>query len=466
MTEKVIVVGAGAAGIYATWLLRRKGVDVTCYEAAEHPCGRTRAYVKDGYICETGALGVETQWEHEPALIKAVGLQDEYGPGTTMRVGFWRKNKLNLIGLGTFGQQLRWLPQTLGFRGIPIKALLQALNVVKAIQGELKQIEAEGKDVRANGFEALEKFGDTNLADYVLEHGGQEALDYVFQPIMSLLILGSAKDTCVVHMMCLLINNSEGVSESGGFGWMKRGIGSIYEAAYQMDQECYRLSSPVEEIVIEGGKARGVLVRDELHRADHVICCTTASQAAKLMPDLPREIKDDLAAVRYASTYHYMFGDPKKFTPEEFTMEFFASTPEDPNPLIRVCLDAAQRSECYTPNGGGTLLHVLTSYEHDPYLKGLDAEQRCKVVMDETRNLFPDMPERPELVECLYLDEAISLDAPGQMPAIRDYEGEHIDDVSGLYLAGEYMHPAASAEGACITADRAVKRLISNLREV
>ncbi|MBQ9042239.1 MAG: FAD-dependent oxidoreductase [Eggerthellaceae bacterium] len=465
MGGKVIVVGAGAAGIYATWLLRRQGVDVTCFEASPYPCGRTRAYEKDGYICETGALGVETQWDFEPQLIKDVGLSGEYAAGTTMRVGFWRKNRLNLVGIGTAAQQLSWLRETLGFRGIPLKAIRQAIKVALAINKELKQIEAQGKDVHANSFEALLPFGDVRLDEYVLEHGGKEALDYIFQPFMSLMILGSAPDTCVTHMMCLFINNSQGMSESGGFGWMKRGIGSIYEAAYGMDEECYRLSCPVDEIVIEDGAVTGVRAGGEFFPADHVICCTTASKVAQITPELPQAIADDLACVRYASTYHYMFGDRKKFTPDEFTMEFFASTPEDPKPLIRVCLDAAQRSDAYTPYGRekGTLLHVLTSYEHEERLMAMSDEERLKLVMDETRKLFPDMPEDLELCECLYLPEAISLDAPGQMPAMHDYETNHLDDVRGFHLAGEYLHPAASAEGACITARRAAGRVLEQM---
>jgi hypothetical protein len=76
------------------------------------------------------------------------------------------------------------------------------------------------------------------------------------------------------------------------------------------------------------------------------------------------------------------------------------------------------------------------------------------------KKYFPKTPDQPELFEIVRQQEAICLDAPGQMNAVYDYEKNHLNDVQGLTLAAEYMYPIASTEGAMIGANKAVNRLI------
>lgn len=462
---KIIVVGAGAAGIYATYLLRRAGCDdVLCLEAGDDVCGRARAYTKNGFICEAGALGVEPQWENENLLIRELGLWDERHIGTTIRVGFWRKGKLNLLGMGSAAQQLRWLGQTLGFRGASLKAVRQTIGVAKAMRADMERIKASGVKPEDNYFEDLLYLGNTSLADYVLEHGGPEALDGVFRPFMSLMVLGSAEDICITHVIALAMSILDGQTSEGGFLWMERGVDSIFRAAYEKDRECYRLSSPVDEIVIESGRVKGVRACGDFMGADAVICATTANAALDIMPNLPETIAAALETVRYSSSYNYMFGSTRKFTPEEFVMEFFPVLPGEPEPKVRVMFDSAQRSRSYAPNGkSGTLLHVMTSYEYKDYFDSLSEEERLRAVKEEARKVFPDMPEKLDIEECVHWEQAISLDAPGQITALSDYERNHVDDIEGLYLAGEYLYPVASCEGACISSKRAVERLLGKL---
>ena len=52
---KVIVIGAGPAGLAATYELRKKGVDVLCLEERDAAGGRARGYQKEGYQFDLGA---------------------------------------------------------------------------------------------------------------------------------------------------------------------------------------------------------------------------------------------------------------------------------------------------------------------------------------------------------------------------------------------------------------------------
>ena len=49
------VLGAGPAGLFAAWLLRQRGAEVTVFEAAAKPGGITRSFLWQGFTCDLGA---------------------------------------------------------------------------------------------------------------------------------------------------------------------------------------------------------------------------------------------------------------------------------------------------------------------------------------------------------------------------------------------------------------------------
>ena len=54
MPKKVIVIGAGLAGLSAALTLQDEGVDVTVLECSDRPGGRVTSDVIDGFICDRG----------------------------------------------------------------------------------------------------------------------------------------------------------------------------------------------------------------------------------------------------------------------------------------------------------------------------------------------------------------------------------------------------------------------------
>ena len=48
--QKVVVVGAGCAGLSATYELRKQGIDVVCFEARDAAGGRCRTVSEQDYL--------------------------------------------------------------------------------------------------------------------------------------------------------------------------------------------------------------------------------------------------------------------------------------------------------------------------------------------------------------------------------------------------------------------------------
>src|ERR1700689_2922117 len=78
--RKVIVVGAGMAGLAAAFRLRQAGLDVTVLEASGHVGGRLITDTRDGYIIERGAQLITSTYRNALGLVKELGLEAELRP--------------------------------------------------------------------------------------------------------------------------------------------------------------------------------------------------------------------------------------------------------------------------------------------------------------------------------------------------------------------------------------------------
>lgn len=80
--KKVVVLGAGLAGLSAAYELMKKGHDVTVIEAQDHPGGRVRTLhegFQNGQYAELGAVRIPDVHEHTLGYVEELGLElDEY----------------------------------------------------------------------------------------------------------------------------------------------------------------------------------------------------------------------------------------------------------------------------------------------------------------------------------------------------------------------------------------------------
>ena len=60
MTKKAAVVGAGISGLYACWLLEKRGYSVELYEKSDAIGGRMRSEKKSGFILDRGFHVLQT----------------------------------------------------------------------------------------------------------------------------------------------------------------------------------------------------------------------------------------------------------------------------------------------------------------------------------------------------------------------------------------------------------------------
>lgn len=80
MAERVVVVGAGIAGLTAAFRMSQQGYDVTVLEGDSQVGGRMSSMQRDGYRFDRGAVSLSTKYEHIHTLISEVGIADHVVP--------------------------------------------------------------------------------------------------------------------------------------------------------------------------------------------------------------------------------------------------------------------------------------------------------------------------------------------------------------------------------------------------
>ena len=76
-SPKVVVIGAGLAGLTSAYRLAQSGWQVCLLEKNTYPGGRAASLRKGGYLIDTGATGVGDVYTEYMALLDELGLLDK-----------------------------------------------------------------------------------------------------------------------------------------------------------------------------------------------------------------------------------------------------------------------------------------------------------------------------------------------------------------------------------------------------
>ena len=447
--KKVVVVGAGCAGLSATYTLRKHGIDEVTFEANEVAGGRCRSFTEQGYTFSVGAQSTEPQWRTTFEYLNELGLMDKVYTVKKQRLGFFVKGKVRTAFMGgNLWETIKTMPENIRFffTGLPLRTYPQVIKTFLALRRYMKLV-----DTKTHNFEALAEISNMSTEEFVLKHGGPEAVEWVFHPFLATMVLGRPRDISIAHPISLF-------SLMKGMCCLTGGLGTLTAALYEEVKDSVRLSTPVNKIVIENNKVRGVETKDGFVEADYVICAVDAVLARQLIPDLPETMRKPLETCKYSSTYYHIFGL------EEDVM------PGDVDATLLMIPAGANTPICWVSRGSRAhekpMMICATRGWEDEKLARLSSEERCELVIKEIQKFYPKFPDKPVITKVYRWDRAVNLESPGQFVAIHDLLQNHMRDVKGLYLAGEYLFLIASTEGALMTGKQAAQMAIDDLHEV
>jgi oxygen-dependent protoporphyrinogen oxidase len=446
-SKKVVVVGAGCAGLSATYTLRQQGIDVVCYEATDVAGGRCRTVREQGYQFSIAAGSTEPQWETTFQYLKEFGLMNKVYSLQKQRFGLIRNGKMHTISMGGgLPHMIRSLPENTRFllTALPRSTYPQAIRAFRAMFRYSKKV-----DSQHHNFDALAEISNMSTEEFVLKHGGPNALRYVFHTFLATMVLARPKDISVAHPISLF-------ALMKGMRSLEGGLGIITASLYDRVQDSVRLNTPVNKIVIKDNKVVGVETKDGFVEADKVICALDAVVARQVIPDLPEAMRKALETCKYSSTYYYQFGLERPMI--RGNVEFFVMVnTADEDSIVSWMANGNRQGE-------KPIMIVATRGWEDDKMAALAPEDRRQLVIKEVQKILPQFPDEPVITKLFRWERAVNLEAPGQFVAIQELLKNHMRDVEGLYLSGEYLFLIACTEGALATGKQAALSVIEDLR--
>lgn len=299
---KVIVIGAGAAGLSAAYTLQRRGIDPLVLEAADHVGGRIAAEEVEGFRIDTGAQVLTESYDTAIRLCHDLGIPLRK---CSRRAGIYSRGGFRVLDQNDPWANLRTL---LAFKLLSTRGLWQLFRLAWKLRAHRHQLGF------ADPSRALALDTNASIADWIRTHAGPELLEELGQAGISVLTLAQPEEVGAAYGMALLWGF---VFEPVNFLVPERGIGSLAQTLADTIPDRIRLRTPVKRVIVRDGAVAGVSTAEGFVGADAVICATTATAARRLLPDLPAEMDRALGRVTYSSNCRVVFGVDRSVLPDK-----------------------------------------------------------------------------------------------------------------------------------------------------
>lgn len=300
---KVLIVGGGISGLSAAYYLNKAGVRATLVEKAQHLGGVIRTSVQQGCLLEEGpdSFMAAKPWAME--LIREVGLGDQViGSNDHLRVTYILKHgKL-----------------------VPLPDGLMMMVPTKIMPLVGTRLLSWGTKIRM-GMELLRRppkapLADRSVYDFLLDHYGQESIDYLAEPLLAGVYGGDPREMSVNSVLARFVEieskygsltrgvlaapRPKGSGSGSLFRTLKNGLGQLVDAL--------KPSADVVQGAVESLEKNGAGFRARVNggwlEADHVVLATPAGDAARLLQPWNGGLATLLQAIPYTSSITLSLG--------------------------------------------------------------------------------------------------------------------------------------------------------------
>jgi oxygen-dependent protoporphyrinogen oxidase len=435
---KVAIVGGGISGLSCAYYLQRAGVEALVFDPT--PGGLIGTVNVEGCILETGPESWLASKPWAEQLIRELGLADRLtGSNDAQR----RTYVLRDGGFITLPEGLQLVVPT---------RLFPLLKTGLFTWGTKFRM---GTEV----FQNPKALPDRSVSEFVADHFGSEAVDYLAEPLLAGVYGGSPDYLSAVSVLPKFVEYEQRFGsvvvgalrekrKAAGepvFKSLSTGMGTLIDA---LRQRVAVVPARVESIQrsIEGSAPWRVFAAEEWHNFDQVVLCCGANRAAPLIAPIDIRAGDLLASIPHSGSAIWTFGYRIEDVPRSLDAFGFL-VPKRERKAIMACTWVATKWQGRVPPGKA----VLRCFSTDPEipaeairsdlhrLMGIAAEPLFALV-----NRWPDsMPQY----------------TVGHAPRIAEMEAR-VAAIPGLHLAGNAYHGVGIPD--CVrSASQAVERVLS-----
>ncbi len=411
---RVIIVGAGLAGLTCAKVLNERGAEAVVFEASDGVGGRVRTDEKDGFLLDRGFQVYFTSYPVSRRHLNDEALDFRvFDPGAVIQRGRERS-----VLSDPLRDPKALVPSLLsGAANFEDKARIVAL-AAKVLPGEASSAGEE------NGEE------DSTTLDYLRQSGFSERfIDSFFRPFYGGVLLNRELTTSarVFRFTLRMLAMGSTVVPARGMGEIPRQLAS------HLPPDAIRLNSPVDALLREGERVVGVWATGEEHEADAVILATDAPTAGKLAGEPVPEDSVGEVCIYYETSG---LGGGKKI---------LLNAEEDA--FINNAVEVSNVSEHYAPRDR-SLVYAVTLAGFN-----LPDDQLYRRGIEDLSNWYPEATFDPIAIRRIPYGQF------AQPPGIHEKLPKNRTATPGLVLAGEYTEDS-SINGSMLSGEKAAQEVL------
>ena len=305
---RVVIIGGGISGLATAYSLAKGGVSSTIVESRPRLGGVIQTERVDGCTIEAGPDSFLSAKPAAMDLIRELGLADDViGSNDHLRVTFVKKNG-----------RLVPLPDGLMMM-VPTKILPL---VTTGLVGLGTKVQMGMELLRAPKVHAE----DQSVADFVREHYGQEAVDYLAEPLLSGIYGGDPRQLSVTAVLPRFVELAskygsltrgviamraqapKGQPSPPLFRTLKGGLGQMVDSVRAYIQGKTEVARGRAEAIEREGSGYRVRIGGEWLGADHVVVACEAYNAGALLTAVDARLAGILSSAQYSSSMTVALG--------------------------------------------------------------------------------------------------------------------------------------------------------------
>ena len=355
--RRIVIVGAGFAGLCAAYTLMNRGITPLLLEAKDRAGGRGIGERVDGFSLDMGAFVFTSTYDTAFRICEELGLPLV---GSKMKFGHYRKGRW----VTTTPDQTPWnfvrhLPAAITMGFLSPSGMRSGFRVMRQMYRQSEYMSF------ASGSRLADIDDDETFGEYLERLGVPENLQLTLRGPLEM-ILGDPAPAGQALMRAYI---GETMLHAGKVYMPERSIGSLSESLASACSDAIRVSTTARRIVVADGTATGVVVDGETIEADAVICAVPGTKVPDLIPDLPEGTRRALSTVSYSTGCRVVIGLDHSPLPPGWHGALY---PEDEDtPLL---LDRSVFLPSCAPSGN-SILDLLIGRERAKELIQLDDDE-------------------------------------------------------------------------------------------